>query len=116
MIPNAEDRQDLTSHDLGIYLLAFHKADEFRGYVGKTSGTFQERWRRHRRKGISWKMQALMDRRIDFTLLNTQLVPLPYCTSKLVQNQSFFYLEHRNHTDSHHRTQLAYPSDLQTSD
>jgi hypothetical protein len=90
MIPNTEDRQDHTSHDSGIYLLAFHKADKFRGYVGKTSGTFQERWRRHRRKGVNWKMQALMDRRIDFTpsiLLNTQLVPLPYCTSEFVQTQ-----------------------------
>jgi hypothetical protein len=90
MISNAEERRDLTSHDTGIYLLAFHKADEFRGYVGKTSGTFQERWRRCRKKGVNWKMQALMDRRIDFTLsilLNTQLVPLPYCTSKSVQTQ-----------------------------
>lgn len=89
-IPNTEDRQDRTSHDSGIYLLAFHKADKFRGYVGKTSVTFQERWRRHRSKGVNWKMQALMDRRIDFTpsiLLNTQLVPLPYCTSEFVQTQ-----------------------------
>lgn len=102
-----KNRQDLTSNDTGIYLLAFHdeKDVEVRGYVGKTSDSFQRRWRGHRGKGVNRKVQALMDRGIDFPpsiLLNTQGVALPYRTPGCVQTQQFFYLEDSNHTDSHH--------------